>query len=255
MTRRLIVNADDFGRSPGINRGIVDAHVNGIVSSTTLMVNLPASAEAAMLAADVPDLGIGLHLNFCYGQPIADGVESLLGHDGYLDRDLTRLAGRASAADIHREARAQLDRFRELLGSKPTHFDSHQHLHSLPVAIEPVAALARDIGVPVRACSIQHRDVLRMLGIACPDGFIIDFYGAERVNAATLIAIMETLPPGVTELMCHPGYDDPVLADSSYRVEREAELITICDESVRSTLTREQICLVSFDLPRSPDLY
>lgn len=247
MTRRLIVNADDFGRSLGINRGIVDAHLNGIVSSTTLMVNLPDAANAAKMASGVPHLGIGLHLNFCYGSPISAAVDSLVGLDGRLDRDLARLAQRASAADIDLEAREQVARFRQLMGREPTHIDSHQHIHSWPQAIEPIAAIAREIGVPVRACSVQHRDMLRMLGIRCPDAFVIDFYGKDSVDPRTLIALLETMPNGTTELMCHPGYDDAALADSSYRQERETELATLCDESVRSALSDARITLMSFD--------
>lgn len=246
MSRRLIVNADDFGRSPGINRGIVDAHRDGIVTSTTLMVNVPWSAEAAELAASVPDLGIGLHLNFCYGSPLSPHTDSLSGADGLFDRDLDRLRERATADDIDREARAQVARFRELLDRDPTHLDSHQHIHSWPVAIPPVASLALEIGVPVRACSARHRDMLRALGVACPDTFVIDFFGAANIQPATLDTIIAALPPGTTELMCHPGYDDERLVDSSYRHEREVELVTLRRPTLRETLARHSIELRSF---------
>jgi predicted glycoside hydrolase/deacetylase ChbG (UPF0249 family) len=242
----LIVNADDFGRSPGINRGIATAHQSGIVTSTTLMVNLPWSAQAAALATQVPKLDIGLHLNFCYGPPLSLGPGSLLGADGRLNRDLTRLRDRATAADIDREARAQLSRFRELLGRDPTHLDSHQHVHSWPVAIEPVARLAREIGVPARACTAQHRDTLRMLDVACPDAFIIDFYGEANIDSGTLAAIVTALPAGTTELMCHPGEDGPELADSSYRRERESELATLCSPDIQRLVKELQIELTGF---------
>lgn len=246
MSRRLIVNADDFGRSPGINRGIVAAHQYGIVTSTTLMVNLPWSAEAAELAERVPNLGIGLHLNFCYGPPLTASSVSLLGPDGRLDRDLPRLRERATTADVDREARAQLARFRELLGRDPTHIDSHQHVHSWPVAVEPVAALAREIGVPARACTTQHRDTLRMLGVNCPDAFVLDFYGEANIDSGTLAAIVTALLPGTTELMCHPGEDGPELVDSSYRRERESELATLCSPDIRTLIEELQIELTGF---------
>jgi chitin disaccharide deacetylase len=246
VSRRLIVNADDFGRSPGINRGIVTSHQAGIVTSTTLMVNLPWSAQAAALATDVPNLDIGLHLNFCYGPPLSRDPGSLLGPDGRLDRDLTNLRERATTADIDRESRAQLTRFRELLGRVPTHLDSHQHVHSWSVAVEPVAALARELGVPVRACTSQHRDTLRMLGVACPDAFVVDFYGEANINSGTLAAIVTALLPGTTELMCHPGEDGPELVDSSYRRERESELATLCSPEVRMLIEDLQIELTGF---------
>src|SRR5689334_24405023 len=106
--RRLIVNADDFGRAPGVSRGIVEAHRRGIVTSTTLMANLPWAVDALELARTAPALDLGLHLCFCYGPPLAPGPSSLLGPDGRLSRDLERLAARATADDIAREARAQL---------------------------------------------------------------------------------------------------------------------------------------------------
>jgi predicted glycoside hydrolase/deacetylase ChbG (UPF0249 family) len=246
VSRRLIVNADDFGRSPGTNRGIVAAHQHGIVTSTTLMVNLPWSAEAVGLASHVPNLGIGLHLNFCYGPTLSTNVYSLLGSDGRLDRDLACLRERATTVDIEREARAQLAHFRELMGRDPTHLDSHQHVHAWPVAIEPVAALAREIGVPVRACTTKHRDTLRMLGVDCPDAFVIDFYGAGNIDSGTLAAIVAALPAGTTELMCHPGVDDPALADSSYRHERETELATLCSPEIRTLIEELQIELTGF---------
>ena len=246
MSRRLIVNADDFGRSPGINRGIVAAHQHGIVSSTTLMVNLPWSADATALAEDVLTLGIGLHLNFCYGAPLSTDATSLVDTNGLLDRDLMRLRDRATTADINREARAQLARFRELLGRNPTHVDSHQHVHSWPVAVEPVAMLSREIGVPVRACTTQHRETLWTLEAECPDAFIIDFFGEANIDSGTLAAIVTALPCGTTELMCHPGEDGPELADSSYRRERESELATLCSPAIRTLIEELQIELTRF---------
>jgi predicted glycoside hydrolase/deacetylase ChbG (UPF0249 family) len=246
VSRRLIVNADDFGRAPGVNRGIVAAHQDGIVTSTTLMTNLPASAAAAEAGRQLPRLGVGLHLNFCYGPPLAPGPGTLIAADGLLDRDLSGLRERATAHDIDREARAQLSRFRELLGRDPTHIDSHQHIHSWPAAIEPVAALAREIGVPIRASSEQHRDLLRILGIDCPDHFIIDFYGEANIDSGTLAAIIAALPSGTTELMCHPGLDDIDLADSSYRHERETELATLCSPDIRRLIEELQIELTTF---------
>lgn len=250
MTRRLIVNADDFGRSPGINRGIVESFERGIVRSTTLMVNLPSTADAVTLAERVPGLGIGLHLNFCYGPALASDVPSLLTPDGLLDRDLDRLRSRATASDIHREATAQLARFRDVLGREPTHIDSHQHLHSWPAAIEPIALIARDIGVPVRACNAEHRATLRVLGVRCPDTFIIDFYGSSNIDPTTLETLLTSIPDGTTELMCHPGYVDSAIDDSSYRAEREIEIRTLCNASVRKTLDDRGIPLSNFDVLR-----
>lgn len=246
MTRRLIVNADDFGRSPGITRGIIDAHRNGIVTSTTLMVNLPWSAVAVQQSHDAPGLGLGLHLSFCYGPPLSCGVETLLGVDGNLNRDLAELRERADPCDVERECRAQLGRFRDLTGTLPTHLDSHQHVHAWPGVAEAVATVASENGLPVRACTAEHAALLRAAGTPCPDRFIASFFGAGNIDTSDLRALLRDVPDGTTELMCHPGYDDDALTDSSYRSERESELRALCSTEIRETITSEGIELVTF---------
>jgi chitin disaccharide deacetylase len=246
VARRLIVNADDFGRSPGITRGILDAHHLGIVTSTTLMVNLPWSVDAAGLAQSAPDLGLGLHLSFCYGPSLCHDASSLLGADGNLNRDLALLRKRASSDDIERECHAQIERFVALTGRKPAHLDSHQHVHTWPNAFPAVAVVAREYGLPVRAGSAEHARRLRDAGLACPDAFVMTFFGADRIDADSLIAILRALPDGVSELMCHPGYDDEALRDSSYRAERETELRTLCAPEIHEVIAREGIELVTF---------
>jgi predicted glycoside hydrolase/deacetylase ChbG (UPF0249 family) len=244
--RRLIVNADDFGRAPGVSRGIVAAYRDGIVTSTTLMVNLPWSGEAERLARDVPGLAVGLHLSFCYGPPLAADVRSLLGPDGLLDRDLSGLRERADAADIAREAQAQLERFVALTGKLPTHLDSHQHVHTWPVAIPAVIELARTYSLPVRAGHAEHAEALRAAGVACPDTFVAAYFGAGRIAAGQLAAHLRALPPGVSELMCHPGFDDAALADSSYRQERVEELRVLTAPETRALVVAEGLELISF---------
>jgi len=247
VTRRLIVNADDLGRSPGVTRGILEAHRHGIVTSTTLMVNLPWSAEAARLALAMPALGLGLHLSFCYGPPLARNVDSLLGKDGNLDRDLVALRGRARPEDIESEGRAQLARFQTLTGRLPAHLDSHQHVHAWPNAAEAVASIAREHDLPVRAFDAGHAALLRSHDIRCPDTFVTAYFGAGRIDVADLLAILRSLPAGVTELMCHPGYDDDALSDSSYRVEREIELRALCAPEIRDAIATEGIELMTFE--------
>ena len=242
--RRLIVNADDFGRAPGVSRGIVEAHRAGIVTSTTLMVNLPWSRDASDLTASVPALGIGLHLSFCYGDSLASDAPSLLGDDGLLDRDLGRLRGRMLPEDVEREARAQLERFRKLTGRNPTHLDSHQHVHAWPEVRDVVAQIAQENDLPLRAIDDEHRVALRRTGVRTADHFAGDFFAPGSMTAERLLGILRDLPDGTTELMCHPGYDDAHLADSSFRREREAELMLLCRPDVRQSLDR--VALVSF---------
>lgn len=153
--KTLVVNADDFGLAPAVNQGIVDALLAGSVTSTTLMVNMPAAEEAAALAQAHPLLGVGLHFNLTLGRPTADpaSVATLLGVDGnfhprgQLARRL--LLGRIDRAHIARELDAQFARCLAL-GVAPTHVDSHQHAHGFPPVFDAVATLCAQRGIPVR---------------------------------------------------------------------------------------------------------
>jgi predicted glycoside hydrolase/deacetylase ChbG (UPF0249 family) len=244
--RRLIVNADDFGRAPGVSRGIAQAHCAGIVTSTTMMVNLPSSPEAAGLSGSLPRLGVGLHFNYCYGPPVATHVPSLLGLDGLFDRDLNRLRDRATAADIERETRAQIAHFQEMMGRLPTHLDSHQHIHTWPKVQEVVVSIAAELRLPVRSVTPEQRATLHARGIRTTDAFIGDFFAPGSMTLDGLLAALRSLPPGLTELMCHPGYDDPALADSTFRTQREDEVTYLTSDDVRQAIDDEGIELVTY---------
>jgi predicted glycoside hydrolase/deacetylase ChbG (UPF0249 family) len=249
---RLIVNADDFGRARGVSRGIVEAHLTGIVTSTTLMANLPWAGDALERNASAPSLALGLHLNWCYGPPAADDIPSLLGGDGRLNRDLVALATLATERDVEREARAQLDRFVELTGRLPTHLDSHLHLHTWPICRSVVLRLAGEYGLPVRGVGRRLRADLRATGIDTTDGFIDDFFVPGQLSLERLIGVIEALEPGVTELMVHPGYDDEWLADSSFRTQREDELAVLTHPEVRAALARRGVVLGEWSMVTAP---
>jgi chitin disaccharide deacetylase len=211
----LIVNGDDFGMSPGINRGILEAHRRGILSSASLMVDAPASEEAAALLATAPDLSVGLHVELCTGPAgaLADGCRTQLEH--------------------------QLARFQALTGRLPTHLDSHHDVHRKPAILPHVADLAGVYGLPLRGHG----------AVRCCSKFYGQWDGEThlaQVSVAGFARILEReIHDGVTELACHPGYVDATLR-SSYRVEREAELRTLCDPAVRQALARRGIPLVNF---------
>jgi predicted glycoside hydrolase/deacetylase ChbG (UPF0249 family) len=249
---RLIVNADDFGRSPGVSRGIVEAHRDGIVTSTTLMANLPWAAAAVELARTEPNLDLGLHLSVCYGPPLARPDSSLVGDDGRLDRDLVALARRIQPDDVEREARAQLARFVELTGRLPSHLDSHLHLHAWPVCWEPIARIAREYGLPVRPASPELANYLRARAIRTVDHFVDDFFAPGQMTIYNLVAVLDRLPRGTSELMCHPGYADGALADSSFREQRERELEILRAPEIRQAITERGIVLTTHrELPRA----
>jgi predicted glycoside hydrolase/deacetylase ChbG (UPF0249 family) len=228
MSRQMIVNADDFGLSAGVNRGVIEAHRRGIVTSASLMVRWPSSAEAAALAAANPALGVGLHIDL--GEWYwADGTWPAR----YEVVDL------ADSELVTVEIERQVEWFVRLLGRLPTHVDSHQHVHNDPFVRPVVARVGQRLGVPVRGTSP---------GLA----YCGSFYGQdgrgfevpEAITVEALVAIIAALPDGVTEVACHAGYGDGL--DTTYRHERARELVALCDPQVRSALETHGVELISF---------
>jgi chitin disaccharide deacetylase len=228
VERFLIVNADDFGRSPGINDGVVRAHREGIVTSTSLMVRWPAAVEAARYAREHPELSVGLHVDL--GEWSFRDGEWVLEYEVVPEDD---------ADAMRAEVEAQLARFRALLGRPPTHLDAHQHVHRSGVPGKVVRELGGRLGVPVR---FAHPH-LRSCG---------DFYGqtgtgdplAGAVEPRALASIVGGLPDGWTELICHPAAD--ALTPGMYGTERRAELDSLCDPGVRAAVESAGIALRSF---------
>jgi chitin disaccharide deacetylase len=215
--RYLVVNADDFGLGPGINRGIVEGVQRGIVTSTSLMVDAPFSEHAARLSAELPGLSIGLHFE-------------LGAADGHL----------ADAATLRDQLESQLDRCERLLGRPPTHVDSHHNVHMddrlLPVFLE----CANRRRIPLRGYS----------AIVYFSGFYGQWGGEthlEHIGVASLKRMLAAdIGEGCTELGCHPGYVDGKWR-SGYSVERETELRTLCDPAIRNCLDSLAITLVNFE--------
>ncbi len=226
--RTVIVNADDFGRSQGVNRGVLEAYDCGIVTSASLMTMWPASIDAAKEALERPALSVGLHV---------DLGEWVYRRDAWEPRYVRAALddGRAVETEVERQLRV----FRRLLNADPTHLDSHQHVHLRAPVWSILCELADTLDVPLR-----HRGgLVRYCGA---------FYGQsspgepapDRVTPSALRTALAGLDDGLTELVCHPGYPDDFA--SSYGREREIEVQTLCDESVRAVLAEERIFLGSF---------
>ena len=228
--RQLIVNADDFGLSDGVNAGIVRAHSDGIVTSTSLMVRQPAAAAAAALARQHPGLGVGLHVDlgeWCY---VNGGWEAVYQRVDINDHD-----------EVEREIDAQLVEFESLLGRRPTHVDSHQHVHRREPARTLLIERAARLGVPLRHDSPNVR-------------YEGGFYGQddigeplpELVSVAHLIEILRSLPSGLTELACHPAGAIDLPFATAYSNERLLELSTLCNPRIRSCVDSQTIQLIDF---------
>ena len=247
--KRLIVNADDFGRAAGVNHGIVLAHREGIVTSTTLMTNAPGTAHAGMLAATTPGLDIGVHLVLTYAKPLLNPsrIRSLVRDDGSFWRPSELLARSIDRREALMEYRAQFARARELLGREPTHIDTHHWIHDHPALSWAVCELARETGSAARTHTPEQRDEYRAKGVRTPDHFNREFQHPGHIEVADLLAILARLEDGVTELMCHPGEPDPELvATSAYARERPIELATLTDVRVRAALEQQRITLTTF---------
>lgn len=248
MSRRLIVNADDLGRTVGVNDGIFEAHREGVVTSATLMVVYVSAGDAARRLAEHPELGVGLHVQLSGGRPLLppEDVQSLVDDEGLLPRRPSAGLADARRADIEREVRAQLAHFEELTGRAPTHLDSHHHAHSVPVVCDVVGQIAHELSVPVRNASPEVAGALRRLGVRTTDAFDDRFYDAG-VTLDTLLEAVDSVGEGVTELMCHPGRADDVLRSAStYADVRDLEIRLLCDPSVRERIAARGIEVTHF---------
>ena len=216
--RTVIFNADDFGASTGVNRGIVDCHVGGVLTSTSMMVTGSAVEEAVELSREHPDLAIGLHWDV-YGED---------------ERDFDMSDERA----IRDEFARQLDAFHELMGRGPTHVDSHRHAHR--EAFEVFRELVEPLGVPLRGDG-----TVNWVG-----GFYAQWeWGVTELEHVSVAALqrmlLEEAADGWTEFSCHPGYRSPDYR-AMYLIEREEEVRTLTDPRVRQTVDELGLQLASY---------
>ena len=247
--KRLIVNADDFGRSTGVDDGIVRAQRDGIVTSTTFMTNGPSAQHAASLARATPTLDVGVHLVLTYARPLSNParIRSLVRDDGSFWRPSELLARPFDREEALVEYGAQFARARELIGREPTHVDTHHWVHDHPALSWAVCELARETGAAARTHTAAQRDEYRAKGVRTTDHFTREFQHPGHIEVADLLALISRVEDGVTELMCHPGEPDPELvATSAYARERPLELAVLTDPRIRRALEREHITLTTF---------
>jgi hopanoid biosynthesis associated protein HpnK len=260
--QNLIVNADDLGWTQGVNRGIAEAHRNGIVTSTSLLANGCAFEEGVQTARELPRLGVGVHLNLSDGKPVApaEHVKSLVNEDGDFscgpEALLFRLtANSLDAKEVEIEWNAQIEKVRAA-GIRPSHLDGHKHVQMLPGLFGVALRLAKKHGieavrvsheasslraaltggsesasvmfkqgVQARGLKLLARDAREMAeraGVATADYFC----GIAQTGVLTKKGVQQllaSLPDGTTELMCHPGYADAELEKSATRLQKSRQ--------------------------------
>ena len=289
--RRLIINADDFGYTAGVNRAIAEAHTHGVVTSSTLMANGSAFAEAAELGKSMPRLSVGCHVVLTDGEPVL-GAEDLSSitmdsrfRDGMITFAARAIAGSMDTEEVTVEATAQIRKIQSA-GIRVSHFDTHKHTHLFPKILRPLLRAAAACGVravrnpfgprmPMRSSQLLRRPglwkrsaQLRVLanfadkfrqsvdreGFATPDGTLgIVVTGA--LDETLFYEIARSIPDGTWEFVCHPGYNDADLQAGKTRLResRETELRVLTLPGAREVLTQEGIELISYhDLIAKP---
>jgi len=282
--RRLIVNADDFGLTRGVNQAIIEAHTRGVVTSTTLMANSQAFDDAVDLAQRHPDLSVGCHLMLVDGEPLLppDEINTLIDpRDGrHFYRDISTFAlrllrGKVNRGHIEAEAFAQIRRLQDA-GIGVSHLDSHKHTHLFPSVLRPVLSAARESGVRairnpfgrvafrmvasrpglwkrysqlevLNSLAGKFRRVIAKAGMVTTDGSL-GVAATGALDDALFRMLIENLPEGTWEFVSHPGYSDADLDKIHTRLHesREAELKLLTAAATRELIESKQIQRISF---------
>jgi chitin disaccharide deacetylase len=272
MMAKLIVNADDYGHTPGVSRGIREAHLRGIVTSTTSMMNMAHVKDALQQAMSTcPGLGLGVHLVLTTGSPVlpVGEVNTLVDSDGCFwgEEGLIARIDSIDLQQVRKEWTAQVEKFISITGEKPDHLDSHHHAAYYSLGLcEIHLQLAQKYGCAVRfptvevgmdilggfsteyaqTCSTKNQELIRQYKIAAPDTFFKTFYD-DTCNEEYLVNAFSQLSEGTTEMMCHPGYADPeLLSNSTYTLQRQNELGILTNKMVIQALKTYKIELQSF---------
>lgn len=245
MAKYLIINADDLGLAPGINQAVIDLHQAGVVTSTTLMVNMPGFKDAVKRVRHAPTLGVGLHFNLSEGSPIAPAnwIPSLVDHKGEFSNSLDW-----DESDVMTELKAQMHRLQSA-GINPTHIDSHGFIQKRMAVCRPMLILARTLNLPMRRTGLEPDARINSLpGVV--DSFFSNVY-FEADGRSLLLNNLHSVPDGTSELICHPGYVDEHLPKvSTWTKVREIEYSVLADPEVLQTIRALKIRLINYSQVR-----
>lgn len=240
----VLINADDLGLWPSVDRGIFAAWSARAIGDSTVFANAP-ELERILRQAGEQHLPVGIHLNLTFGRPLSDPADlpAMVTSDGcFMKRQ--RWPSPLPVEQIRREFTRQVERVLAL-GWQPSHLDSHHHVHTYPEVLAVVIELARAYRLPVRSVDAKLHAALREAGIPTPSCFSMDFYG-EHATVATLIRLVDTCADGTLEIMAHPGYADSGLP-SSYTTDREHELAALTDPGWLAHMADEGVAIIGYD--------
>ena len=261
--KQLIINSDDYGRTPEISHGIREAHLHGVVTSTTCMMNIPTTTDDVAIALkETPNLGLGVHLVLTMGRPISssEAVSSIVDENGDffkytpLIEHLTTL----NMDEVKKEWRAQIEAFIKTSGRRPTHIDSHHHSsYFSPNLFRGMLELAKEFDCAIRfpftevSSEIEETakhvpDLIQEFNPRRPAVFFVNFYD-ETATKEDLLNIISNVGEGTSEIMCHPGYvDDAFAKESVYNFQRERELKILTDADIKQAIESQNIKLITF---------
>jgi len=262
--KRLIINSDDYGRTPEISRGIREAHLHGVVSSTTCMMNIPTTVDDITVALkETPTLGMGVHLVLTMGKPLSkpEAVPSIVDADGNHLKYISFLKNipNLNMDEVKVEWCLQIERFIKAAGRNPTHLDSHHHSsYWSPALFQGMLELAKEYDSPIRYPFMENATdeleetskhlprLVKEFAPKHPDRFIASFYD-DGATQDELLLLVDEIPGGTTEIMCHPGYVDEAFAkESVYNFQRERELKILTNLAVKQAIDENNIELISF---------
>jgi len=279
MDRRIIINADDFGLCEGVNRAVAEAHIKGILTSATIMTNMPAAIEAVKIARQLPGLGIGVHLNLTDGQPVSKDVEvqHLVNSDGQFAYSTNKLSFYSFISPQFRNAvKAELAaqiRWAVERNLRPTHLDSHKHIHCFPAIYSLVCDLARQFEIPAIRFTYEPKSFsclpwllssgdgkkkARLIRIMArinqfqnhsffKTDMLLGIAHTGRINTSFFRAVALYNKAPVVEIMTHPGFTDGLEKFKTNLVQqREIELDTLCSVETRQYLINAGIKLVHY---------
>ncbi|MBU1024251.1 ChbG/HpnK family deacetylase [bacterium] len=256
MTKKLIVNADDYGLVSSVSEGIIHSHLNGIVTSTTALINIASDADISRLKS-ISTLNAGVHLALTAGQSTLskNKIPNLVDDGNFFRRKSknrpvddygTLVFENVPEDEIRREFESQIEKF-SAKGLRPSHLDTHHHIHANEKILDAVISVAIEYNLPVRSINQEMRDKIRSAGVGTNDFFTGNFFGMKNINPQNLMLILSEPGDGITELMCHPGFlSDQLKQVSGYSKERPIEMEVLTGDRLLESISTMNFELISW---------